>query len=329
MTPWHTELLFTNELTTIFVLPIAILLTQLDPFLETVREYVVKEHEEPKDSWDLRWHTYGNKPRGGGATEVCIIGEALAPTQELATSIVATAKVATIHAPYERQKSTTGNLAHGIGGLYTVPLGPCAEFCVYHLMDLKDGEERGGRDASLFRTEMLTVAHQDGPKEDTQVNEKEIKSQQNEKGRKPDKSSKKAEAIAPDPSKIAVLGDVARMIRSKNSGPYEITFDVIFEREDVFRAVKDAEILGAEVVSRLYDIQPDQVVWSGFFDQALAYKATIPRVRGDRFVAAGGFMEDDVHGSQMYIPFLELELPEALILSLQRLLSAASEVNTK
>jgi hypothetical protein len=60
-------------------------------------------------------------------------------------------------------------------------------------------------------------------------------------------------------------------------------------------------------------------VWSGFFDQALAFKATLPRTRSGTAVCSGGYLEDDVHGSQQYIPLLELPLGAVLILKLETL----------
>lgn len=62
--------------------------------------------------------------------------------------------------PYKGLKVTSGNFAHGFGGLYTIPLGPRAEFCIYHLVELNDGEERGGTDAPLFHFETFEVGEE-------------------------------------------------------------------------------------------------------------------------------------------------------------------------
>ncbi|KAH8885478.1 hypothetical protein GQ53DRAFT_877383 [Thozetella sp. PMI_491] len=255
-----------------------ILLSQMDEFLDSIRRHVEEQHDNvPADSWELDWHVYGRDESGNLAAQICLIGEARAATQELATSIAATAKVANIHGAYRGQKATSGNMSHGIGGVYTVPLGRCAEFCVYHLMDLKPGEER----VACIEPEKKTAAQ----------------------GK--DVCATLSTKLPENPT----LGDIAKVIRSKNSGPYEITFDIMFDRPDVFRAVKRAKILSPAAVAGLFGIAPEQVVWSGFFDQAQAYKATIPRIRGGKPVASGGLMEDDVHGSQMYMPLLRLRLP--------------------
>lgn len=79
---------------------IAILIGQLDNFLERVREYVALQHEGVDGSWDLGFHVYG-QPQisassgcNGQAHEVFLIGEALASTQGLATSIACMARIA-------------------------------------------------------------------------------------------------------------------------------------------------------------------------------------------------------------------------------------------
>lgn len=118
--------------------------------------------------------------------------------------------------------------------------------------------------------------------------------------------------IEPNLGDARTLGDAAKLLRSKNAGPYEITFDVMFDRPEVYAAIKRSGILTPDVVAQLYELRPDEMIWSGFFDIALAYKATIPRKRNGKAVASGGYMEDDVHGSQMYLPLMNLKLPEAL-----------------
>lgn len=109
------------------------------------------------------------------------------------------------------------------------------------------------------------------------------------------------------------LGNVAKVVRSKNCGPFEITFDVIFEHEAMYKAVKDADILHKNAISDMFDITLKEVLWCGFFDQARAFKATIPRRRRGRNVSAGGFLENDVHGSQQYMPLMRMALPPSLV----------------
>ena len=50
------------------------------------------------------------------------------------------------------------------------------------------------------------------------------------------------------------LIDVASVIRSKNSGPYELTFDVIFKDFDMYNKVKAAKAIDEKAFCRLYNI---------------------------------------------------------------------------
>lgn len=102
--------------------------------------------------------------------------------------------------------------------------------------------------------------------------------------------------------------DIAKVIRSKNAGSFEVTLNIMFEDARVFNEVKDSCFLDAETITKLFSVATEGIVWCGFFEQALASKATLPRTRRGTVVCSEGFMEDDVHGSQQYMPLLELEL---------------------
>lgn len=51
------------------------------------------------------------------------------------------------------------------------------------------------------------------------------------------------------------LIDVSSVIRSKNSGPFELTFDVIFRDFEMYNKVKDAKIFNEEMFCNLYHIK--------------------------------------------------------------------------
>jgi hypothetical protein len=102
---------------------------------------------------------------------------------------------------------------------------------------------------------------------------------------------------------MATLGELARLIRSKNAGPFELTFDIMFAEPEVYERVKDSGALNREVVAAHYGLPPDEVK---FFvcDNALAFKASIPRpsFQGDLF-------DSDNHGGQQYAPLMDIEIP--------------------
>ncbi|MCJ1223529.1 hypothetical protein MMC12_000171 [Toensbergia leucococca] len=106
------------------------------------------------------------------------------------------------------------------------------------------------------------------------------------------------------PADKCYLGDLASVIRSKNAGPYELTFDVMFDDDETYELVKAAGVLSRETISRLYQVPDEEVIACLFWDPARAFKATIKRP----FVE-GQFGEADIHGSQQHVPLIFLLLP--------------------
>jgi hypothetical protein len=104
------------------------------------------------------------------------------------------------------------------------------------------------------------------------------------------------------------LREVARVIRSKNAGPFELTLDVMFADEVVYRRVRDARIFTAEAVAALYRVPASQVLRVVHYDPALAVKATLVRP-----LASGAVGETDVYGAQQHAPLLDLPIPEELV----------------
>ena len=95
------------------------------------------------------------------------------------------------------------------------------------------------------------------------------------------------------------LVDLADVIRSKNSGPYEITFDIIFKDEKMFQTVAQAGVISPEAFAELYHIKRDQVLSVVNFPPAKAIKITIARP-----IASGSLGETDVYGAQQHGPLL-------------------------
>jgi len=98
------------------------------------------------------------------------------------------------------------------------------------------------------------------------------------------------------------LTDLAGVIRSKNSGPYELTLDVIFNDRRGYEAVRDGGFINEALICRLYGITPDKVIKIICFDPANAIKATIVRP-----MCSGDLGETDVYGAQQHAPLLGLE----------------------
>lgn len=101
------------------------------------------------------------------------------------------------------------------------------------------------------------------------------------------------------------LKDLAQVIRSKNSGPYELTFDIIFKQLEDYHYFIDSQVLTRESFASLYQINPEDIITFEGFEPARGFKITIPRPW-----AQGSVGESDMHGSQQYANLLLIELPE-------------------
>lgn len=105
---------------------------------------------------------------------------------------------------------------------------------------------------------------------------------------------------------VPTIRDLAKLVRSKNAGPFELTFDVMFDDAERYRMVKDSGAVTRESLARAYAIDPDAITNFQFFDPALAFKLTIRRPRPQ-----GSIGETDTFGAQQHAPLLALEVTKA------------------
>jgi hypothetical protein len=103
----------------------------------------------------------------------------------------------------------------------------------------------------------------------------------------------------------ATLGGLARVVRSKNAGNFHWTFDILFDRPEPYRRVKESGALSPELFARLYGVAPSEVEVLAF-DAGLGLKVTIPRPIPS---GGNGIGETDLWGSGQYPPLLDLEIP--------------------
>lgn len=102
---------------------------------------------------------------------------------------------------------------------------------------------------------------------------------------------------------MAKLGDIAKVLRSKNSGPFEITIDCLFDNSLYYEILKQSNVINKETIAKLYRIDERQIHHLVFFDQALGFKVTIARD-----VSSGSAGDRDVYGAQQHAPLLDLEV---------------------
>jgi Domain of unknown function (DUF4387) len=100
------------------------------------------------------------------------------------------------------------------------------------------------------------------------------------------------------------LWQFTKLIRSKNAGPFELTFDIMFKNHDNFNDVLKSESLSPKVIAQLYRVDVEQV---SFFvvEQLLAIKISIPRR-----VFSGDVRDTDIYGGQFHGPLVRLPIKE-------------------
>lgn len=284
-----------------------ILISQIGEFLHKTEQYVTVQN--PDVRYKILFHTYGKNGVMGtfepvtepSPHELCIIGEVQAETQELATLICSTARVACTHGPYPGQLATAGNLAMPFSPL-DIEMGAVCEFSVYHLMVVEDPQ-------SFVKIVVVDINSKREPRiEDENVGGRSAASQEENPVRPaPRHSPPVLEEIIKD-SKPKCLSDAAKVIRSKNAGPFELTLDVMFPATSahIYHKIKAANppVLSAEIIAELYQMQGrESEIVAIWWDQALAFKATIPRPK-----PSGGFGERDLHASQFHAPLLGIRI---------------------
>lgn len=99
------------------------------------------------------------------------------------------------------------------------------------------------------------------------------------------------------------LSEAASVVRSKNSGPYELTLDIIFKNKEYYEAACRAKVINKGTIADLYGISEDQVMEIVEFAPANAIKATLVRP-----IPSGALGETDVYGAQQHGPLLDITL---------------------
>jgi len=102
---------------------------------------------------------------------------------------------------------------------------------------------------------------------------------------------------------VSKLRELAKLIRSKNAGPFVLTIDIMFSDIEAYKRVRDAGVISEGLVSGLYHVDPKSIQIT-HVDPALAIKVSFPRS-----VPSGDLADGDVFGGQQYGPLVDLEIP--------------------
>jgi hypothetical protein len=96
------------------------------------------------------------------------------------------------------------------------------------------------------------------------------------------------------------LWQFTKLIRSKNSGPFELTFDIMFKDRESFDHVAKSGVLSPDLISRLYRVPVKDIQFFSIA-QLLTVKISIPRP-----VFSGDVADTDVYGGQFHGPLVKL-----------------------
>ena len=101
------------------------------------------------------------------------------------------------------------------------------------------------------------------------------------------------------------LTDVARVIRSKNSGPFELTLDIMFKDRPHFEHARRTGIIHGALIARLYCVPVEDITSVVYFEPACAVKVTLRRR-----IVSGAPGDSDIYGAQQHAPLLDIEFAE-------------------
>lgn len=99
------------------------------------------------------------------------------------------------------------------------------------------------------------------------------------------------------------LGGLAHEVRSKNAGPFWITFDVVFKNADDYERVVESGVLSPANIAQRYAIDP-AVIRIFEMPSIRVVKFSFPRP-----CVAGSFADRDIHAGQQHVPLLSLTIP--------------------
>jgi len=95
---------------------------------------------------------------------------------------------------------------------------------------------------------------------------------------------------------------VCHHVRSKNAGPYWVTFDFFFDGPENYRKYSSSPALSPELFARLYGTDPSLVKTVHVEDLSII-KISYPRASPQ-----GGMEERDMHSGQQYVRILDVDL---------------------
>jgi hypothetical protein len=96
--------------------------------------------------------------------------------------------------------------------------------------------------------------------------------------------------------------EIARVVRSKNSGPYELVLDIMLKDRALFDALRASGQFTPESLAAVYGVELKEIRRIVWFEPANAVKVVMPRR-----IVSGAPGDSDVYGAQQHAPLLGME----------------------
>jgi len=96
--------------------------------------------------------------------------------------------------------------------------------------------------------------------------------------------------------------EIARVVRSKNSGPYELVLDIMLKDRKLFDALRASGQFTPERLAEVYGVDLKEIRRIVWFEPANAVKVVMPRR-----IVSGAPGDSDVYGAQQHAPLLGME----------------------
>lgn len=103
---------------------------------------------------------------------------------------------------------------------------------------------------------------------------------------------------------MAELWETAKLIRSKNASPWELTIDIMFDNSADYDRAANSFLASAATYAHIYHLDVSHIRVF-LHPMALALKVSMPRP-----APAGGLHETDVFGGQFHSPLVHLDIDQ-------------------
>ncbi|MFJ2334003.1 DUF4387 domain-containing protein [Pseudomonas helleri] len=103
---------------------------------------------------------------------------------------------------------------------------------------------------------------------------------------------------------MTTIAELCSLVRSKNAGPFVLTFDLMFTNQANYERVSRTRPITKALLAQIYGQQEDDITLV-YHDQARAIKASFPRP-----VFQGELRDSDCYGGQQYVPLMSIVVPE-------------------